>query len=95
MALTDLQRRLVELDKQKEAVKKFHEDMSETLEALAETEGVGHMFQDPESGSVFKITEPTGQYVFNKPVGYGRTRREGEEKGSLSMKEAKEAGYDL
>lgn len=95
MILTDLQKKLIKLDNQKELVKKYHEDMAAVCEELHSLHGEGFLFQDPESGSVFKLTKPTGQYVFNRLYSYGRTKRDGEAKGSLSKKEAEEAGFEV
>jgi hypothetical protein len=52
------------------------------------------MFQD-EQGVVYKLVEPTGTFIEFKKLDYQRTRRPGETKGSLSIKEAEEAGFVL
>ena len=53
------------------------------------------MFQDPSDKTVYKITKPEGKFVHFETWGYDRTKREGEVRGSLSVKEAKERGFDV
>jgi hypothetical protein len=57
--------------------------------------GVGTYIQDPDSLVVHKIVVPTGTFVEFKTIGYERTVKEGEKRGSLSKKEAEEAGFSL
>lgn len=89
--MTKVQERFVELEKQR---KVFLEGFDAALQAVAEEVGVDGYFQDGDR-VVYKITVPTGRYVKFDTVSYVRTKRNGEEKGSLSIKEAKEAGYDV
>ena len=56
---------------------------------------LGALFQDPADGVVYQIIVPAGTFVEYKSLDYIRTRREGETKGSLSMKEAEAAGFVL
>lgn len=87
--------RLIELDSRRDAVKKWHEDLQEALAAAAEEVGVGGMFQDPVSGRVYEITEPNGKFVYFDKLTLNRTKLEDEVKGTLSMKKAREAGFDV
>ena len=87
--------RLIELDKKKEEIKKYYEDLQETLAQVREEIGVDGFFQDPESGSVFQITVPEGRFVHYEPLTYVRTKKDGETRGTLSMKKAQEAGFDV
>jgi len=91
--LTSAQRKLIELDRMKDVWKRWHEDLKQAIEEVVE-EGHTH-FQDPEDGTVFQIVEPKGRYVYFERYGYERTRREGEARGSLSLKAAKELGYEI
>ena len=52
--------------------------------------GVGGMFK-AEDGTVYKMTEPEGRFIFYQRYDYARTRKEGEKRGELSMKEAEES----
>lgn len=93
--LTEKQRRFVELARRKdEEIKKFYEDFETAITELVAEQGVGSYFQD-ESGTVYKLVECDGRYVKFDRFGYLRTKRAGEERGSLSMKEAREKGFNV
>ena len=94
-SMTNNQRRLIELDKKYVEVKKFYDELREAVTAVAEDIGIDGFFQDPESGTVFQITKPDGRFVHYEPVSYLRTRKEGETRGSLSVKKAEEAGFEI
>ena len=64
------------------------------LGAVAGEVGMDGYFQDDEQ-VVYKITCPTGRWVKFDTVSYLRTKRNGEDKGTLSAKEAKEAGFEV
>lgn len=85
-------KRFVELEKQKDECKVWLAELHEINQKLADVIGVGGYFQDDE-GTVYKIVVPTGEFVHFKTIGYERTRRPGEKHGSLSLKEAQEAGF--
>lgn len=82
--------RLIELDQRKPEINAFSEELTKTLEEAAALVGVGGYFEASD-GTVFKLTAPKGRYVYNQLLGYDRTKREGEIKGTLAMKEAQEA----
>lgn len=86
----------IELDREKIKHKKFYEEYDETAAALAKLIGLEVYFQDDE-GVVYKTEKPSGTFVAFKDVAVSRTRRarDGEVKGSLSMKEAEAAGFVL
>lgn len=86
--------KFLELESKKEEVKQFFKDLDAATKEVAEVVGIGNYFQAPD-GTVFKMVMPTGTFVEFKTIGYERTKREGEKRGSLSVKEAKEAGYDV
>lgn len=92
--LTDAQKRLIELDKKKEEIKKYYEDLSTTLNELINQHGINAMFMD-EEGIVYKVVEPEGRFINYEKYGYVRTKRDGESRGSLSVKEAKEHGFPV
>lgn len=92
--LTERQRKFIALDKEKAEVKQFFEDYAAAIKDVIEEMGLGAFFQD-EEGTVYKTTEPTGTFVTFQRYGIDRTRRLGEAKGTLSLKEATEAGYEV
>lgn len=92
--MTPTQAKFVELEKKKEDIKKYFEELTEATKALAEEIGVGGYFQDTE-GTVYKIVVPEGRFVKFETIGYNRTRRTGEKRGDLSLKEARENGFDV
>lgn len=90
--LTETQRRFVELDRRKAEYKLYLEELKAATEALVAEMGVGKFFQD-EAGIVYQTAEATGRFVYYEKFTVNRTRREGEAKGTLAMKAAKEAGF--
>jgi hypothetical protein len=92
--MTEVQAKFVELEKQKEAVKKYFDDLNAAVEAVRKEIGVNGYFQDPE-GTVYKVVIPDGKFVHFEHVSYVRTRRHNEKRGDLSMTEAEGAGFKL
>ena len=92
--LTDAQKRFIELEKRKDEIRKWHDDLQSVLAELARTQGINSMFQD-EHGTVYKVVEPAGRYVQFDKYGYERTKRPGERAGTLSVKEAEAAGFKV
>lgn len=92
--VTENQKKLVNLEKQKEAIKKFYESLAEATEAVKAEVGLNGYFQD-EEGTVYKIIVPDGKYVTFDKISVARTRRLDEKQGSLSIKEATEAGFNV
>jgi len=92
--LTELHLRLIELDRKKEEVKRFFEEYQSIIKELVKQQGVNHHFQD-QFGTVYQLVELEGRYVNFDKFGVERTKRPGEERGSLSMKKAKELGYSM
>lgn len=93
--LTDEQKKFIEVSKRLEELKEQRKEIGSQLEELANVIGVGSSFQDPEDKTVFEIVVPDGKYMYFDKIDYVRTRREGERSGSLSLKRAKELGYEL
>lgn len=92
--MTSAQQKFVELEKQKEEVKKFYEDLKGALEDVIKEIGVDAYFQD-QDGVVYKTIVPEGKWVQFETHSYIRTRREHEKRGDLSLKEAEEAGFTV
>lgn len=92
--LRSLQLHLAELDRRKDEVKKFFEDYKSTVEAIVSIAGVNHAFQDPQ-GTVYQLVELDGKWVNFERYGVERTKRPGEARGSLSIKKAKELGFNV
>ena len=90
--MTPTQMKFIALEKKKDEVKKYYEDLKNVLEEIARENGVNSYFQDAE-GTVYKIVEPAGKFVTYDKISYVRTRRLHEERGDLSLKEAKAAGF--
>ena len=95
MNLTPAQAKFIELEKKKAEVKKYFDELQTAIEAVVKEVGIDQYFQDPTDGTVFKTVIPEGRFVHFDKFGYKRTKRADEKRGDLSMKEAKEAGFDL
>ena len=92
--MTENQKRFVELEKRKEEIKQYYEDLKVAIEAVKNEVGLNGYFQD-EEGTVYKIVEPDGKFVTYDKISYVRTRRLHEKRGDLSLKEATEAGFSV
>ena len=68
--MTEAQKHFLELEKKKEEVKRFFEELKLAIEAVAKEVGVGGYFQDPSDGTVFKIVEPEGKFVNFERISY-------------------------
>jgi len=93
--MTEAQAKFIELSKQYESLKESMKAHKQELVELMAEIGVGSHFQDPEDGTVFQIVKPSGTFISFDEVAYERTKRNGEAKGTLSMKKADELGYKL
>lgn len=93
--MTPTQSKFVQLEKRKEEVKKFLEELAAANEELAKEIGIGGFFQDDE-GVVYQVVEPKGKFVHFESVSYVRTKRGNEVRPpDLSRKKAEEAGFIL
>ena len=92
--LTDKQLRFVELDKKKAEMKVFAEQYSLAVSELVAEMGLEKAFQDVD-GTVYQTSTCEGKFVYFDKFEVKRTRREGERAGSLSMKAAKELGFQI
>lgn len=92
--MTEAQNKFVELERKKEDVKKYFDELAAATEAVSKEVGVNGFFQD-EQGVVYKVVVPDGKFVYFDKLSCVRTRRAHEKRGDLSMKEAEAAGYTL
>jgi hypothetical protein len=92
--LTDKHIRLIELDRKKTEVRKFFDDYKKAVEELIAENGIGHSFQDNE-GIVYQLVEQDGKWVTFDRFSLDRTKRPGEERGTLSVKKAQELGFKI
>lgn len=92
--MTPTQSRFVELERKKEDIKKYYEQLKEATEALAKELGInGHFIDD--QGIVYQVVEPEGKFVTFEKISYIRTKRPHEKRGDLSVKKAQELGYEV
>lgn len=91
----NLQKRLFELSADIESLKKQQTKNYEELNQILSMLGVNTYHQDPVTKVVYKVVVPTGTFVEYKTIGYERTAFNGEKRGSLSKKEAREAGFEV
>ena len=82
------------LSKAYEGTRARAEYLYDLLEPTLRAFGFGTMFQDAE-GTVYQVETPQGTFVRFRWISWGRTRRPGEAKGTLSLEAAKKAGYIL
>ena len=85
----------IELTKEVEELEKKLIEARNRLDLGMKELGVGFMCQDPFSFTVFKISKPKGKFVYFADIEYLRTAHPGEDRGSLSKKEAESAGFVL
>ena len=84
--------RFIALDREYPKIREWLDTYREAKRAVFAELGCGQYFQDDE-GIVYKTEEIEGKFVYFDPVDIKRTKREGETRGSLSVKEATEAGF--
>lgn len=85
---------VVTLSLEKEKLKKQMEELNKNLEEALKNLGVGYVFQ-AEDGTVFRVSKPTGAFITFREIDYDRTRREGEKSGSMSLTDARNAGFEV
>lgn len=93
--MTDKQANFIKLAKEYESLSAQIKDIIEKLNASMLELPLDSYIQDPDSMAVYKIVKPKGTFMYYKDVDYIRTVLEGESRGSLSKKEATEAGFTL
>lgn len=96
--MTHNQNKLIELSKKYETLRDVMKDVSVQLNdattAVAQEIGLGTFFQD-DDGTVFRVAKATGTFVPFRDLTYERTRRHPKEKPGISLKDARDAGYDV
>jgi hypothetical protein len=92
--MTEAQKKFVELERKKEEVKKYFDELNAACLAVSKEVGINGYFQD-DYGIVYKVVIPAGKFVHFEHISYVRTRRPNETRGDLSMKEAEGAGFRL
>jgi hypothetical protein len=80
---------------QYEDLKEQIKQVKEKLDFVMSSMKVGEMFQDEVTGVVYKIIIPDGTFVSFSRIGYSRTKKMDEVRGSLSKNEAESAGFTL
>lgn len=83
------------LAKYLEELQKKVNETRESLDAAMRQLDFDHTCQDSETGTVYKIVEPKGTFMYYKTIDYVRTALEGERAGTLSKKEAESLGFVL
>lgn len=95
--LTEARKQLIELDRRKSGeIKEFYKEYDAALKAVLEEDGYESKFQDDE-GVVYELEKPSGTFVSFPEARVSRTRRlsQEEKKGSMSLKAAREAGFEV
>ena len=96
--MTDNQLKLIELSKKyetlRDAIKEVSVQLNDATTAVAKETGLGTFFQDVD-GTVFRVAKATGTYVTYRELTYERTRRHPKEKPGISLKDAREHGFDV
>lgn len=94
--LTDdeLFKKFATLDIQRDLAKAIFEAYKEVVAEMHRRKGASFHWQDAE-GTVHQLAVSDGRWVAFEPLVVNRTRRNGEAKGTLSEKAAKELGYDI
>ena len=86
--------RFIALDREYPKIREWLDTYREAKRAVFAELGCDQYFQDDE-GIVYKTEEIEGKFVYFDPVEIKRTKRDGETRGSLSVKEATEAGFTV
>jgi hypothetical protein len=83
----------IRLAKEIEAEQKLINAKRDLLTTVMQEIGVGQYVQDASTSTVYKMVKPTGTFMYFRDIDYTRTALEGERAGTLSKKEAEEAGF--
>jgi hypothetical protein len=94
LKMTPAQLKFIALEKKKEEVKQYFNQLQAAIAEVAAEIGIGGHFQD-QDGIVYKIVEPEGKFVHFEKISYVRTKRPHETRGDLSVKEATSYGYQI
>ncbi len=88
---------LIKQIKHYEAIKAEMKELKAKINVELERIGVDEYFQDETDKLVYKVVKPLGAFIEFSDIGYVRTidKTRDEKKGSLSIKEAKEKGFNV
>lgn len=86
---------IIKLIEDFERLKDIYKTKKAELHEKLATLGIGKYFQNPENNVVYKIKKPTGTFINFDEIGYDRTKKADEKKGTLSKKEAEAQGFTL
>lgn len=86
--------RFVELDRKYGEIKTWLDEYKQAKAAVVNALGIDSYFQD-DQGIVYKTATIDGKFVYFDSIDIKRTKRDGERAGSLSVKEATEAGFTV
>lgn len=89
-ALTPAMKRLIEMENQKRAFKKFYEEFDKVCAEVVSEIGLGTYFED-DKGTVYALRKPTTYISYHKEQEIIRTRVEGEKQGTIAEGTAKDA----
>lgn len=73
-----------------EQLKNVKEEMNTVMAMI----GINSFVQG-QDGTVYQVVIPQGRFVHFDTISYIRTRKEGEDRGDLSLKKAEEAGFNV
>jgi hypothetical protein len=90
-----MSQKFIDLATQIEALETQLINLAKDLAQEMLTLGFGAYVQDPATRLVYKIVEPKGSFIYFKKIDYVRTAKTEERSGTLSKKEANEAGFSL
>lgn len=88
--MTELKEKFLALAQERESLVERLKATNEELTSVMSDIGVGTFLQGSD-GLVYKIEAPKGRFVEFKTIDYVRTKKETEDRGSLSKKAAEEA----
>lgn len=84
-----------------DAAKKYEEVVDQLKAAREELDlamqglGLNTFVQCPDTKIVFQVVKPNGTFMYYRDLDYIRTKKEGERAGTLSIKKAQEAGFEV
>lgn len=93
--MTTLQQKLFALTKESESLRAQLKANRAQLEEVLKELGTDTYHKNDETGTVYKIVEPSGTFIEFRKIDYVRTALVGEARGTLSKKEAEENFHNL
>lgn len=93
--MNELEAKFIELADKYESLKEQTKNIKTEMNNLLTQIGVGKYFQNPINMVVYKVEKPRGVFTNYEDISFIRTKKLGEARGDLSVKEANEAGFKL